>query len=64
MDIDKSELTDIQKRQRKKWKITAKSMMRKNGNYQDIVDGWNANDGITSSQASMRDNEQERQEVL
>jgi len=50
---DKTELTANEKRERKAAKKTAKSMTRRNDDYKDVVDGWNATDGITSSQVSL-----------
>ena len=52
MEEDKSELTLEERRERKRSRKTFKSMSRKNGNYGDYDDGWNATDGITLSQAS------------
>ena len=51
-DKHKSELTDKQKRQRKRAKKTAKSMMKNDTNYKAIIGGMNATDGFIMSQTS------------
>ena len=53
MNTDRSELTIIHKHQRKESQSTAISMMQRNDYYRDILNGWNANDGTTHSQALM-----------
>ena len=52
MDVDKDELSERGKRERKRAKKTSKSMQRNEGNYETIVDSILATNGITSSQVS------------
>ena len=50
MDKDKSDLILEERKERKRSKKKFKSMSRKNEKHDNYIDGWNATDGITSSQ--------------
>ena len=52
MDVNKDELSERGKRERKRAKKTPKSMQRNEGNYETIVESILATNGITSSQVS------------